>query len=254
MKKLILLLLLLAAQPILAAYAYVAGGDWADGSSGTSMTYSGQTLATGETVFITVTYGSPTRIVETFSDGTNTYAYVGTALDATNGQALAYFVCKNATGGTYTFTFGLASSANSRGLSFRRYTGLDAAGTPQFVGQNVNNVATSNDAITSGNVTPSAQPGILFASTLETSGSGATPSAGTGFTTRGAYTNWDTYISKSMSEDKPISSLSAVAGTMTSSSATNSYVIGAIFYPETGASGGGGSSAAGRALLLGVGK
>lgn len=227
------------------AYAFVAVTDWADGGSGTSLVYSSQTLVTGEYLVVGLTYGSGTRIVESFSDSAgNTYTYVGTANDSTNGQSIAAFVCKNVTtGGTgsITYTFGLASGASYRGLAVWRYTGLSTSAVPGSASQSQHNVATAANSISSGNVSVSAQPAMVFAFTLECSGSGSTPTAGTGngFTSRGAMTNWDTYISKTMSEDKRVTSTSAVPGTFTASSATNDYLTLGIVVPEPG--GGGGS-------------
>jgi len=175
---------------------------------------------------------------------------VGTVSDATNGQSAALFVVANASSGTFTVTFHLAAVFDFRGLGWRRYTGLDNAGTAQFISIHSTNVS-GTDGIATNSVAPNAQPSIVFATTLEESGGGATPSAGTGFTTRSAFTTWDSNIGGSMTEDKRVTSTSSTNATFTPSTGTNSFLaVGAIF-PEPSAGGGGGTVI--RKTLLGVG-
>lgn len=219
------------------AYAYVSGTDWYDTANTTTVSLGGVVYATNETVFVACTYGSGTRIVESFSDGTNTYTYLGTQSDSVNGQSIAIFVIKNAVGGTYTVVFTLASAATYKGLGIRRYTGLNNSGSGTLIGNLQSNVATTANAITSTNLTPPSQPGILFSYTFESSGSGSNPSAGNG-TSRGAFTNWNNFISNCMTQDQRLTATSAAAATFTASTSTNSYLTQAVFYPEPGAAGG----------------
>lgn len=223
------------------AYSYVTGYDAVDINNTTTVVASSVVYANGETVFLGVTYGSAggVRIVESISDGgTNTYAYIGTQADTTNGQCIAVFVVKNAVAGTYTVTFTLASVATFKGLGIRRYTGLNNTGTPQFIGNPQNNVPTTPNAITSTNITPSAQPAILFSFTQETSGNGAATATASGtFNSRGAFATWNTSISNTMTEDLRLTSTAAVAATFTAGNASNTFTTIAVVYPEAGVGG-----------------
>ena len=200
------------------------------------------------------TYGNGTALTETVTDGTNTYTKVGsTVSDATNNQSIVAFVCKNPTPGTYTQTLTVSSSCQYKGIACYRYSGLDASGTAQAVGAVSASVATSTDALSTGNLTPATQPGLFLAVALEDQTGTTTAAAGTGFTDRSTIASWVTNISQTRGEDKRLTSTSAVAGTFTVNNATNSFVTIAVFVPEPGAGGGGASNAGGRSLL-GVGK
>ena len=249
--KIILLILLLAARAF-SAYSFVALTDNANASGGTSLNNASTTVSTGDVLIVLCVYGDGATLTESVTDGTNTYTKIGSTInDAGNSQSMVVFVCMNPTAGTYTQTFTISVSSPYRGIACFRYSGLDNAGTPLSVGAARANVATSADALTTGNLTPSSQPGLLWAGTLEDATGTVTAAAGTGFTDRGTIASWVANISNTRGEDKRITSTSAVGGTFTVSNATNGFLAMAVFVPEASAGGGG---AAGRATLLGVGK
>lgn len=253
MKKIFAFLLLWVAGAN-ANFAFVTGYDGVDINTTTTVPIASVVYANGETEFLGATYGCTGRITESIADGTNTYTYIGTEFDATNGQCIAAFVVKNAVAGTYTVTLTLASATVFKGLGIRRYTGLSNTGTPQFIGNAQNNVATTNDAITSTTITPSGQPAILWSFTQETTGNGAaTAAAGNTFTTRGTFASWNTSISNTMTEDLRLTTTTAVAATFTAANSSNTFTTIAVVYPEPGAGGGGSASTSG-ILLRGAGK
>lgn len=256
MKKLFtfFLLLFLLVSPSFSAYAFVASGDNADAGSSSTLTITGVTFGANETVFLHITYGDGTELTETITDGTNTYEKVGSTIeDVSDNQLGAKFICKNTVAGTYNIVLTLSASVYYRGIRYCRYTGLDNSGTAQDVSDWRSNIGTGTDALTTSNITPSSQPGILWGCAAEVSGSASVPTAGTFFTTRGSGTNWSANIGQNLMQDRRITSTSAVASTMTLSSATNQWLVGAIFFPEASGGGGGGSPAF-RGTLLGVGK
>lgn len=254
MKKLLLLLALLFALPAHAAYTYSGGADTADPVtfSPTLLKHS-VAITTGDRVLVVLTYGSGSSITLGVSDGTNTYTQVGsTQSDATAGQSMALFECKSATGGTYTFTASYNPGQFAVGIAIRAYAGLDGAVSATDALSNPTNPGTGTDALATSNITPGSQPGLVFGATMDVSG-GETVSAGTGFTSRGTFAQWNTQFGVgTMSEDKRVTSTSATNATFTTTPGTARFLSLVAFVPETGA-GGGGTTPAGKRALLGVG-
>lgn len=215
------------------AYSFVAKYDNTNVASSTTVTVANVTYVDHETIIVEFTWGDNGSFTPSVSDGANTYTQIGaTVADNVNNQYKATLVCKDAIAGTRTVTGTMSSAAQFKGLAINRYNGLDNSATPLGIGQQNGNVTGAN-TVTSGNLTPGSQPGMLFAGTVEISGSGSTPSAGTSFTSQGNYPNWATNIGPCLSEDRRITALSAVAGTFTPSTGTNSYLTTAIYIPES---------------------
>ena len=222
------------------AFAFIAGSNWVETGGATTLVFASQTFTAGDFVVVGITYGNGSAVVESIADGTNTYVKIGSTLnDASNGQNLAVFVCKSAAAGTFTLTVTFASSVSYRGIMYARYSGLDSSATPVMVGNLNVNAGTGTDAVTTGNVTPAAQPAMVFSFAVEDSGGGSALTAGTGYTDRGAMSNWNTYIGYSRYEDKRVTATTPTPGTFTVSNGTHSYLTIAIAVIETGAGGGG---------------
>lgn len=252
----LLLGLFLAFRPVSAAYAIGNQYNAVDNSSGTSMTTPSVIYAAHDRAVVFVTYGSGTTDVETVSDGTNTYTKLGSTLnDATNGQSMAVFELLDATAGTYTVTFSVATAQAARAMAIKAYSGLSNTGAGQLASNNQSAPGNGANAVTTGTVTPAAQPGALVAASFDDQGSETTITASGTFTSRGAFTTWDaSFGTKSMSEDTRITSTSAVAGTFTAGSGTGRFLNMAVFVQEPGAGGGGGSAPPSGILLRGSGK
>jgi hypothetical protein len=199
-------------------------------------------MVANERLHAWVTYGSGSAVSETISDGTNTWAKVGSTIsDAGNGQSAAHFECLNAVAGTYTVTCTLGSAESFRGLCIARYSGLANTGSAQVAQALVNSPGSGANAIGPGNITPASQPGILRGVVMDCSGAGEpSVTAGTGFTTRGAMSNIDSAFGvKSGTEDKAITSTSAVAATFTAGSGTGNFLSMGYFALDGGGGGGG---------------
>jgi hypothetical protein len=235
------------------AYAFVSSTDFGDTTSSTTVQLSSYTIATGERLHAWVTYGSGTAVSESMSDGTNTWSKIGTTLsDSGNTQSSVQFECLSATGGTYTITCTLGSAQVYRGICVARYTGLASTGTGQTAATHNVGPGSGAGAVTSGNLTPAGQPGMLRGVSMDDSATESSLTAAGGATSRGAMSNIETsFFVKTMTEDKSITSTSAVAATFTAGSGTGNFLTMAYYAQESG--GGGGGSPVSQLMLLGVG-
>jgi hypothetical protein len=188
------------------------------------------TYATDDTALVWVSYYSdPDPLSATVSDGTNTYTQVGTELvDTVNLQRWVLFECLNPTAGSYTVTCTFGATTVARGIGVAVYEGL--TGSAQDFASNYQSApATTANAVTSGNVTPTAVPatviGITFAEGV------VTLTEGTGFTSRGAFSSYDTvYTTRSKLEDKQVYTTADVAATFTTtSSSVQSLTFGVVY-------------------------
>ncbi len=226
------------------AYGFTSQTDAGSTGSSTTISLSSYTIASGDRLHAYLTYGSGTSVSESMSDGTNTWTKVGSTInDGGNGQSACHFECLNAAAGTYTVTATLASSQAFRGLCVSRYTSLSTSIAGQANQALVNSPGSGANAIGPGNITPAAQPGMLRGVVMDSSGAGETSiTAGTGYTTRGAMSNIESAFGvKTGTEDKAISSTSAVAATFTAGSGSGNF-LAVGYYAEEGGGGGGGST------------
>lgn len=220
------------------AYSFTGIFSAAQTAAATAITVSA-TYSAGDQAICIATYDDTGGLLsETMTDGTNTYTKIGTTEDDTvGGQCYVIFQCKNCAAGTFTVSFNLPSSRGFIAIGVTHEAGLSTT-TTAVQAQNVqNNPGTGTDAVTSTNLTPGSQPGMLLGIGSADSSSITSITAGTGFTNEGALTNWDTAFStKSRVEDKRLTSISAVASTFTlGSSGTNQTVVSfGIFVPESG--------------------
>lgn len=157
---------------------------------------------------------APTGLSDTAG---NTYIQIGTAVFSSNSAYLhSQWYCKNvASTASVTITATWAGTHTFRGMAILPLFGHDTAATPAgIVGPEQSSVSTT-DGITTTNITPSAQPGVIVAMTSNDHGNAQ--AAGTGFTDRGSsFTNWAGTLSLgTRAESATYSSLSAAAATFT---------------------------------------
>lgn len=210
------------------AYALIGSGHSGQNYAGTisiSATY-----AAGETVLVVV--GNITTGTLTISDGTNTYSSVASI---TNWQSCgAIFKADNVAAGTFTVS---CANASCTSIAYFRYTGLASGAVEGFATNPQNGPGPATDAATSGNITPSAQPAMLFGVLIDQNGNLGT--AGTGFTDRGPLTSTAANAALSV-EDRRITALTPVPATwtVTSFQFDNVSTLGVViaegtFVPDT---------------------
>lgn len=213
-------------------YSWSGTANAANAASGTSLTLS-VTYAVHDRVQVGITYGSPTTQTETVSDGTNTYAKIGSTLnDATNNQSYALYEVLDAASGTFTITLTLGAAEPFRAIWMAHQAGLQNTGSGQ--GTLVNRVSpgTGTDALTGGSITPASQPGMLMSVAYDDIANGAI-TKGTGFTDESNLANWDTaFTTSSRVEDKRLTSVAATNSTFTATTGTDTYAVWSVYVPE----------------------
>lgn len=222
------------------SYTVVTTYDNADNTVGTAVAIANVVNSAGDRNLVFVTYGSGSRTVESISHNSNTYNYIGTLSDATNGQSWAILECRNtsASAGS-TLTFNLASGEPSRGVCVVRISGLDTAVACIIAQNNPSNPGTGAGAVTSTNLTPAAQPGALVGFVMDDSGGEAGIAASAGFTDLGAISTWEAQIGiKARFEHKAIASTAAVAATFTATTGTGRFGVMAAYMQEPASAGG----------------
>lgn len=190
------------------------------------------TISAGEGVVVAVLMHNSGGDVTGVADAMgNTYTSVGAPLAPAGEEVYALYYCKNVIGGTGAIAATFDSEANYSGIAYFRFTGLSTSGDAQGMSGSTQTASgTDTDALTSGNVTPSDQPAMVFGLTVDGDG-GSTIAAGTGFTDRGSLANWNSVIGFNTAfEHKRITSLSAVAATFTSNQGAHRMnTVGAVF-------------------------
>ena len=202
-------------------------------------------LVAGETVLVSCASDDNTKSLSSVTDNAttpNTYTLVGRGLDSFNGNSISLFysvITTSKTGATITGTMGASVAC---AMSLQRCTGLGAfqAGVGRYQSSGVDSTA---DSISTGNMTPSSQPAVVFGVMMdEFNGS---VSAGTGFTDDGSLFN----TAAGRTEHMSIASTSPVAATFTRAvSHIQAISVGAVF--TDGSGGGGGSSNSIRNLIF----
>jgi hypothetical protein len=156
----------------------------------------------------------------------------GAFLDSINstvgGQINNHWKFDNAAGGITTVTITFSASVTFR-LIWVREIG-QSAGFLTHAGQEQNLPGTGANAVSSGNATPSSQPGLISAMVQEVVGAGTGYSAGTGFTA--GIAGWGS-TPTALSESKRFTTTSAQAATFTDSNgATGNSITLAAFFKE----------------------
>lgn len=217
------------------AYGFTSKADNAVSATGVSIPVN-ITVSAGDTLL--VVWGGFTGALTSFTpaDGTHTYvsASAAGAVVSTLTHRIATYYVINPTPGTYTITATLGATRANRRILAATYSGITAFQAAQPQGQV--GAATTTDAVSTSNMTPSSQPALLTAVSLTANGT-ATYTAGTGHTSRGALTNWDAIGSfSSLFEDIRLTSTSAVAGLFTIGTSRDTLSSGAVFTEDTSTS------------------
>ena len=202
--------------------AYVFGQTVNSFTAATATTITQAITHTASTrAFVFICFDSDTTTATVADTLGNTYTQVGSYLTEAGSRRMAMFSGIITTGGSTTITATLSVTQPNRGISVTTYSGLDTNVAQASNSGNQTSPGTGADAVTTGNMTPTGQPAILFAIGRDLTGGGAL-NAGTGFTSQGTQTNWDTNDGEtSRIEDKRLTSTSAVAGTFTAAGGTD---------------------------------
>jgi hypothetical protein len=214
------------------AYGYTAVVDAAAAASSTTITRT-VTYSGGEPVVVFVEWSTTSGTV-TVADGTNTYTQAGSirTLASTKNRSRAVFYCLSPAAGAVTVTATFSASKLGRRIGVARYTGLN--GYQVELGQGQITPGTGTDAVTTGNLTPSAQPAALISLSNSMNTTAPTITAGTGFTGRGTLASWDALAGDtSLLEDIRLTSTSNVPATATTNGATEDFLTQALILTES---------------------
>lgn len=227
------------------AYALVQTVDDGGGIGGSSTTATTNNFSpnptTGNLIVVKVTYDGVLTTATCADTRGNSYTQLGTGLRDANGTSTHWFYAWNITGGgtnAATVTFGATRAF--RGITAQEYSGIRTTSDP-LVGFNIgaaqNGPGTANDAITSGNGTPTAQPALAWGATTNGGSTDVASAAGTGY--GGLATSAKTNIGYSHSlEHKRITATTATAATFTFNNAGGGSTFATIvaFFAESGSS------------------
>lgn len=167
------------------------------------------------------------------------YTLVDTNVNATDGVRMAQFVVLNSASTAVTVTITPNASAEFLGIWIQEIGGVSGWDSPLGHVMNLQPAPGSGaNAVSSGNLTPSTQPGLLVALTADTSGLGGTLTAGTGFTSGAAGWNFGSAGNSALSESLHYITTTAKAATFTTGNAGDNYMTAAMLFIE-GTSGGG---------------
>lgn len=215
---------------------FIFGSSSGNAASATSITVSA-TYTSGDRILVWVKYyDGGAGISATITDGTHSFALVDTAYAIESGGRVAgLYEAINVTGGSYTITASFKNGSNTptavvdRAVAYWRGTGLDTNPGQDGIGNIQDPAAATANAVTSGNVTPTAQPNIVFGVTISKANA-ASISVGTGFTTLGNIPAYDAIAGDtSLAEYKRTTSTSATAATFTLGGTDSMLTIGAVF-------------------------
>jgi hypothetical protein len=215
-----------------------------------SLVQSNNTSATGSASTLALAYGSNTSpgsalyaVAAQGSNGSNTIALADTlngsfsvldTLSISTNWTIAHGWVANPSGGADTVTATFSAASIFRGLWIAEIGG---SGGPDLSGSPYHNAnfQTSGTAITSGNLTPSAQPGLCIGFTLD-GNLVRTFTAGSGFTDLTPTTCWASFGGKFCDAEYQIySALSSIPAAFTISAASNLVgTVGALFLPSGG--------------------
>jgi len=214
------------------AGVFTLGGSSANAASSATITQAA-TYGAGERIVVVVRWAGDT-LTCTVSDG-SAFSQVGGYVADTSGNRMAMFERIGVSSSSPTITATFSSATTNREIAYFRGTGLDASAAQTGTGQNQDAVAATTDAVTSGNMTPSAQPNIVLGLTC-TRFFAVSITQGTSFTSLGAVTGWDSLAGDtSLAEYRRTTSTSAVAATFTAGGAGDSFhTIAGVFGEAAG--------------------
>lgn len=164
------------------------------------------------------------------SDGVNTYTLLGSPTGET-GTYKYYIYEANAVAATSITPSGSVSTGLIRGIFVREDSGL---ASPAYLSGSLTSAGVAapgaSGTISTGNINVSSVPSGLFVFCIDETGSSHVMTAGSGYTSRGAFWGSGNYIA--LSEDQRITSAGNVAGTAVAAStggSDNYFILGAVF-------------------------
>ena len=212
------------------AIAFVSASSTSPSLGGASNTWTGLTLAVGQRCLLVINKSNTETISSVVDNGGNAWTQLGTDLvDAGAGERWSTWEGVITTAATsITTTYSAASTTLSPRFFMKQHTGVNQSIAGQMVQQRQAAPTTATDAMTSGTLTPAAQPGLLSGFGVVSFNAGCTVSAG--FADRGE----NAVGNKEHFEDKAITSTAAVAATFTALSNFASTTI-AVYWQEAAA-------------------
>lgn len=217
------------------AYAFSATSDAFASASGTVQTISWTPVASDSAVTLSLSTG--TTGTWTQSDATdgamNKIGAERTVASAVIGVCFYHHVLS---AGTRNLTSTRSAAGTNRTVAYWRYTGLSNVAPQTSLYPTACSPSTTTDGTTTGNVTPTSQPAMLFGLCIDPN-SGFSLTSGTGFSSRGQMANRNTGVGDtSNAEDKRLTATSAVACTWTAggTSATPNWAAAIVFTEDTG--------------------
>jgi hypothetical protein len=185
----------------------------------------------GESVIIVLMDGAAANSTLTLTDGTNTYALLGTKSDTRDAFTTTLVACMAPIPGTYTLT--MAGQAGTGAFNISKYTGLSSfsAGSfasALFTSTSPSTLPTTTDGITTTAITPTSYPAMIFAAAQTSVTQSLTQ--GTGFTSRFSNATGGDGGNGVFIEDLPLNSGSNIASfTASALAGADATVIGAAF-------------------------
>jgi phage gp36-like protein len=181
----------------------------------------------------------------TVSDGTNAFTVLATENVATTLQ-FGHGYRANVGAGATTITVTFPAARTNRGIIIREIGGVDASPYDGHVLTQQTNPGTGANALSTGNVTPSAQPGIISAAAFIYTSTFVSPfTAGSGFT--GGIGAWSAVYDGDVAhtQHKRYTSTAAAPVTWTTNRGSDQYYMAALLLKEASGGTPGNASGAG---------
>lgn len=238
------------------AYAFVRQAENSSGSTAQPSIATpsfGGSVAAGNAFAWIVFYAHGSTRTVTMSGNSNTYTEVGSLFSAANNAGAIWGYAKNVNSGTTGVTGTFDINVDFPAILVQEFSGL-ATGTLFGSGETASSVqaapGTGTNALTSGNITPGAQPAALVGWSFNFL-SNTPPNAGTGFTSQTAVWSFGAAGNDLRPEDMRLTATTAVPATFTATGGADNYMTVGMVLRE--AAGGGGGPSHQTLTLLGVG-
>lgn len=158
------------------------------GPTGTTVALSfGVAVTSGNAVVGTLTYSQGTGGADNFTtlqdDKGNSYTpLVGHFFDSTNTQYCSMFHLENITNGPITLTASFSPGVGFRAMAMAEFSGVATSSAFDGATGQLSGNSTATDAVTSGNITTTANGDLVYSSYYDEAVAGATFTQGTNYT------------------------------------------------------------------------
>lgn len=234
MKKLFIVVLLafVFSLPVQADTAFVQSkNNIAFGATSVSATFDSSVTA-GNLIVAVVSINNTSETINSTTDTqSNSYTPLDNPTDDSgNGQRAAAFYAENVTGGSVTVTANFSASVVGI-IAIHEISGADITSPEDgHAAQAQTNPGTGTDAVTSGDITPSADGAYIFGATFVSGGS-TTPTIGTNFALR------EQNAFRVTTEDLIQGSAGAIAATFTTTGAIDDFITFIVAFKPPAAGG-----------------